>query len=55
MILQDRYCVLCGPQANKKVKFAANFSDDDFNAAVFSARRMCVILRIRQPYSAKRK
>jgi SAM-dependent methyltransferase len=40
MILQDRYCVLCGPQANKKVKFAANFSDDDFNAAVFSARRM---------------
>jgi SAM-dependent methyltransferase len=38
--LEPRYCALCGADALKAEKYAANFSDDDFNAAVFSARRM---------------
>ena len=39
MLLLDRSCTLCGPDSPKKVKYEANFSADDFNAAVFSARR----------------
>lgn len=38
--LETRYCALCGPGAQKKVRFQANFSENDLNAEVFSARRM---------------
>jgi SAM-dependent methyltransferase len=40
MKLEDRRCVLCGPDAPRTVKYEATFSADDFNARVFSARRM---------------
>ena len=38
--LEPRYCALCGADAPKGEKYPANFTDDDLNAAVFSARRM---------------
>lgn len=37
--LEPRFCTLCGPEAGKKVKYAANFSEEDFSVKVFSARR----------------
>jgi len=37
---QERHCVLCGPAAAAREKYPANFSIDDLNAAVFSARRL---------------
>lgn len=40
MMLETRTCVLCGPDAPRRVKYAANFTDDDLNAAIFSARRL---------------
>lgn len=36
--LEPRQCTLCGP-AEKKLKYPANFSEVDLNAANFSARR----------------
>ncbi len=39
MNLESRACTLCGPQASKRVKYAANFAASDLNAEVFSARR----------------
>jgi SAM-dependent methyltransferase len=38
--LETRYCTLCGQEGEKSVKYPPNFSEDDLNAAVFSARRM---------------
>jgi SAM-dependent methyltransferase len=38
--LEPRHCTLCGPSAGKKVKYPANFDENDFSVAVFSARRM---------------
>lgn len=38
--LETRFCTLCGPQAEKQVKYPPSFSEEDLNAAVFSARRM---------------
>lgn len=37
--LESRFCTLCGPDAGKKVKYPANFSEEDFSVKVFSARR----------------
>lgn len=39
MQLETRHCTLCGPAAEKAVKFPANFNEEDLNAAIFSARR----------------
>ncbi len=39
MKLEERFCTLCGPQAQKNVLYSANFSDADFNQQIFSARR----------------
>lgn len=38
--LEPRHCTLCGPKAGKRVKYPMSFSQEDLNAAVFSARRM---------------
>lgn len=38
-MLEDRFCTLCGPSAGKKRKFPPNFSIQDLNSEVFSARR----------------
>jgi len=40
MKLEDRHCVLCGPDAPRQVKYEATFTADDFNGRTFSARRM---------------
>ena len=37
--METRHCTLCGPEAPKREKYAANFSVGDLNAAIFSARR----------------
>jgi SAM-dependent methyltransferase len=37
--LETRHCALCGQGAPKRQKYAATFSLDDLNAAIFSARR----------------
>ena len=39
MKLEDRFCTLCGPTSAKSVKYVSNFSENDLNAAIFSARR----------------
>lgn len=38
--MEARHCPLCGPGATKQTRFPANFTEDDLNAAIFSARRM---------------
>ncbi len=38
--LEPRQCALCGSDAPKTQKYAANFTEDDLSAAIFSARRM---------------
>lgn len=40
MKLENRFCTLCGPEAGKRVKYPANFSEGDMNAEIFAARRM---------------
>ena len=37
--MENRECTLCGPGAPKREKYAANFSPEDLNVAIFSARR----------------
>ena len=38
--LQERHCPLCGPTTGKKEKYPANFSEEDLNETIFSARRI---------------
>jgi len=38
--MEERHCTLCGPRALKTEKYPANFSADDLNAVIFSARRL---------------
>ena len=38
--LEPRHCTLCGAGAPKTEKYPATFTEEDLNAAVFSARRM---------------
>jgi SAM-dependent methyltransferase len=37
--LEERACALCGPDAPTRVRYPATYSDEDFNARIFSARR----------------
>lgn len=39
MELETRSCTLCGPEAAKHIKYRENFSLEDLNATIFSARR----------------
>lgn len=38
-MFENRHCTLCGPTAQKQVKYAPSFSEADLTAEVFSARR----------------
>jgi SAM-dependent methyltransferase len=38
--MQIRDCTLCGPDAGKRVLYLANFSEQDLNKSIFSARRL---------------
>lgn len=40
MKLETRHCTLCGAKAGKSERYPANFTEEDLNAAIFSARRM---------------